>query len=189
MLPPFLAYYGVMTGNQSMVQEAYTQISLYRNVLRDTKADNLWTHIVGGDSGTDSGHWSTGNAWAAAGMLRVLGTIQHGPYAQALKSEATDLENWVGEIHDGMFQHVQPSGLFLNYADAQPSQSFEDAASTALIVASVYRLNLLSGQNKHLSQADGMRQTLFASNGSHIDSDGWLKPVVDPEFVPSYFVP
>ena len=26
MVPPFLAYYGVTTGNQSMMQEAYTQV-------------------------------------------------------------------------------------------------------------------------------------------------------------------
>jgi rhamnogalacturonyl hydrolase YesR len=185
MVPPFLAYYGVTTGNQSMVQEAHTQVGLYRDALRDGKAHNLWHHIVGGDGGTDAGHWSTGNAWAAAGMLRVLGTIQHGPFAGALKGEAGDLQNWVGEIHDGMFRHVQPSGLFLNYADAQPAQSFEDAAATALLVASVYRLNLLTGQSKHLSQADQMRQTLFASNGTHVDSDGWLTPVVDPEHVVS----
>jgi rhamnogalacturonyl hydrolase YesR len=60
MVPPFLAAYGVFSGNQSMVQEAYTQISLYRNNLRDTSANNLWKHIVLGNNGTDPGHWSTG---------------------------------------------------------------------------------------------------------------------------------
>ena len=32
MVPPFLAYYGVLTGNQSLVQEAYQQVDddLYR---------------------------------------------------------------------------------------------------------------------------------------------------------------
>lgn len=29
MVPPFLAYYGVTTGNQSMLLEAYTQVCLY----------------------------------------------------------------------------------------------------------------------------------------------------------------
>ena len=26
MVPPFLAYYGVLTGNQTLVQEAYQQV-------------------------------------------------------------------------------------------------------------------------------------------------------------------
>jgi rhamnogalacturonyl hydrolase YesR len=60
MVPPFLALYGVTTGNQSMLQEAYNQIKLYRDNLRDAGAGNLWKHIVLGSSGTDSGHWSTG---------------------------------------------------------------------------------------------------------------------------------
>ena len=29
MVPPFLAYYGITTGNQSMLQEAYDQVGLY----------------------------------------------------------------------------------------------------------------------------------------------------------------
>jgi rhamnogalacturonyl hydrolase YesR len=60
MVPPFLAYYGVLTQNETILSEAYTQISLYRNYLRDTGANNLWKHIQLGQTGTDDGHWSTG---------------------------------------------------------------------------------------------------------------------------------
>lgn len=59
MVPPFFAYYGVLTSNETLVSEAYNQINLYRNHLRDAGANNLWKHIVLG-SGTDEGHWSTG---------------------------------------------------------------------------------------------------------------------------------
>lgn len=88
-----------------MVEEAYTQIKLYRNYLRDTNASNLWRHIALGN-GTDPGHWSTGNAWAAAGMLRVLGTIKNSQFAKSMKSEQTDLTNWVKEIHNAMYSHI-----------------------------------------------------------------------------------
>ncbi len=60
MVPPFLAYYGVLTENETLVSEAYNQIRVYRNNLRDTNANNLWQHVVLGSSGTDPGHWSTG---------------------------------------------------------------------------------------------------------------------------------
>lgn len=65
MVPPFLAYYGALTQNETILGEAYTQISLYRNYLRDTTANNLWKHIQLGqntvnDTANDNGHWSTG---------------------------------------------------------------------------------------------------------------------------------
>ena len=122
MVPPFLAYYGVMTGNLTLLEDAYNQIKLYRSYLLDTSANNLWRHIVLGN-GTDPGHWSTGavqllifsrlsliffigNAWAAAGMLRVLGTIKNSQYANTLKSQQTDLASWVGEIHAAMYPYL-----------------------------------------------------------------------------------
>lgn len=33
MVPPFLAYYGITTGNQSMLQEAYNQVRFYSPTL------------------------------------------------------------------------------------------------------------------------------------------------------------
>ena len=64
MVPPFLAYYGVLTQNETIINEAYTQISLYRKYLRDTTANNLWKHIELGqavnNTPNDNGHWSTG---------------------------------------------------------------------------------------------------------------------------------
>ncbi|EPQ53342.1 hypothetical protein GLOTRDRAFT_117313 [Gloeophyllum trabeum ATCC 11539] len=187
MVPPFLAYYGVTTGNRSMLEEAYTQCKLYRSYLRDTSANNLWKHVLMG-SGTDEGHWSTGNAWAAAGMLRVLRTIAQSQYANTMKHEQIDLANWVGEIHGGMYPHLQSNGLFRNYPDSSDSANFDDAASTALLAATVYRLANAWGAHAHLPDAERSRAALFggnndtASNASlaHFTADMWLTPVVNP---------
>ena len=59
MVPPFLAYYGVMTRNRTLLGEAYTQVMLYRNYLRDP-TESMWRHILLGVSGNDEGFWSTG---------------------------------------------------------------------------------------------------------------------------------
>lgn len=59
MVPTSFAYAGVLSGNQSYVEEAYHQIKLYRNYLRDPNAGNLWHHIVYG-WWDDAGHWTTG---------------------------------------------------------------------------------------------------------------------------------
>lgn len=119
MVPPFLAYYGVTTENRSMLEAAYTQISLYRNYLRDPNANNLWKHVVLGSDFNDTGHWSTGNAWAAAGMLRVLTTISGSQYSHLMKNEMKNLKSWINEIHDGMYAHIvsfahRPLLVFVN---------------------------------------------------------------------------
>ncbi|KAF9220660.1 hypothetical protein BS17DRAFT_713741 [Gyrodon lividus] len=210
MVPPFLAYYGVITQNETLLQEAYNQISLYRKYLRDTHANNIWKHIQLGSYGTDNGHWSTGNAWAAAGMIRVLGTIQRSQYANSFKSQQGDLANWVREIHGGMYPHLDSSGLFHNYAD--DSTTFLDASSTALLASTVYRLSLLWGVHTYLPLAELSRKSLSALAGAninisisvtakpsttttssslstslpmlHFTSDGWLIPVVNPYAYP-----
>jgi len=65
MVPPFLAYSGVIAQNQTLLVEAYNQIKLYRSYLRDSHAKNLWKHIVLGSGGAnstpnDAGYWATG---------------------------------------------------------------------------------------------------------------------------------
>ncbi|KAH9040722.1 glycoside hydrolase family 105 protein [Lactarius pseudohatsudake] len=209
MVPPFLAYYGITTGNQSMLQDAYNQVKLYRSYLRDNSAGGLWQHIVLGTNGTDSGHWSTGNAWAAAGMLRVLGTLKSSPFSRDFNNQIKDLGNWVAEIHSAMYPHLQANGLFKNYADQNYANNFDDASSSALLAATVYRLALLTGNKKYVRQAERTRAALFAANGTttssstapsstgsapgsestasnafastpHFTDDGWLAPVVDP---------
>jgi len=177
--------------------DAYTQIKLYRNYLRDTVAGNLWAHIVLGNNtsavANDPGHWSTGNGWAAAGMLRVLASIQTSTFSSAMQSEQSDLEDWVSEIHTAIYPHLDPTtNLFFNYADEM--NTFLDAASTAIIASTVYRLSLLRGVHTHLPAAEKCRQALFntssssSSNSSsnfngltHFSSDGWLTPVVNPD--------
>ena len=62
MVPPFLAYYGVLTQNQTLVQAAYDQCRLYREYLVDDDAGGMWKHIAMGRA--DNGHWTTGECSA-----------------------------------------------------------------------------------------------------------------------------
>ncbi|KAJ7774595.1 Six-hairpin glycosidase-like protein [Mycena maculata] len=172
MVPPFLAYYGVLTGNTTLITEAYNQISLYRKYLRDTSANNLWKHIVLGndtsDTPNDSGHWSTGNGWAAAGMLRVIATMKNSPYSKSFSSQQSDLASWVKEIHTAMFANIDSTNIFTNYAD-QPINTtgmFYDTASTTLIASTVYQAALLVNDHSHLPNAEKCRQALYASGTS-----------------------
>lgn len=60
MVPPFLAYYGVLNGNKTVLEEAYNQIKAYRTHLMDKNAGGLWKHTQLSSSSNDAGHWSTG---------------------------------------------------------------------------------------------------------------------------------
>ncbi|TFY52131.1 hypothetical protein EVG20_g10691, partial [Dentipellis fragilis] len=186
MVPPFLAYYGVLSQNRSLVEEAYNQvrnsrislsinvlimvqIKVYRIYLNDPNANGLWKHILLGN-GTDEGHWSTGNGWAAAGMLRVFGTMQNSQYAKSFKNEMNDLANWAFQIQGGMYQNLQSNNLFKNYADSSDSGNFDDASSTAIMAATVYRLSLLAGKHTYLPEAERSRKALATLLGSSSSS-------------------
>ena len=105
MAPPFIAYYGALQGGflgNRLLQIAYDQVRLYRGVLFDADV-GLWRHIALGN-GTDPTHWATGNAWAAAGALRVLATIQQSCAADSMTSQQNDLLQWVQETLVGVWQ-------------------------------------------------------------------------------------
>jgi hypothetical protein len=103
MAPPFIAYYGALQCSNSLLQEAYEQVKLYRDMLFDMEA-GLWRHIVLG-KGEDSTHWGTGNGWAVAGMLRVLATICQSCEAHSMGPQQADLMQWVSETLDGVWTH------------------------------------------------------------------------------------
>lgn len=79
MVPPFLAYYGVITKNRTIVDQAYDQIKLYRDQLYDSDA-SAWRHIVGGSSGADPSFWATGEKarFLRLGVVSNLLQVTHG---------------------------------------------------------------------------------------------------------------
>ena len=131
------------------------------------------------------GHWSTGNGWAALGMLRVAGTYR--AYGSEYDNLKSDLLYWAAEILDAMYDHTALANttLFHNYVDQ--GSTFLDASSTAAIAAATYHLAVLSNEkgtnSTRLSYAERARHEL--SFGGHIDDDGWLSPVVDPYNFPT----
>ncbi|KIM78044.1 hypothetical protein PILCRDRAFT_824760 [Piloderma croceum F 1598] len=180
MVPPYLAYYGVIFQNATILFQAYNQIRLYRSYLLDSSANNLWRHILLGAGAEDQGHWSTGNGWAAAGMLRVLATIRNSPFNSSMTSEQTDLINWINEIHTAMYTNLDSNFVFRNYADQElSSTNFYDAASTALMASTVYRLSLIAGVDTYIPQAENSRKVLSQAMPGSVTTGAnllWVPP-------------
>src|SRR6266516_2078604 len=113
MAPPFLAYYAVATNDQTLLKDTIQQSTLYRQILQaNTTATykGLWEHIINQASTSgDHGLWSTGNAWAAAGMTRVFATVQKWEPSTGWTAEQDMLKSYIKEIVDGAM-HVEKDG-------------------------------------------------------------------------------
>ncbi|KAG8747900.1 hypothetical protein FRC10_010519 [Ceratobasidium sp. 414] len=151
MVPPFLAYYGALHNNPTVLAEAFNQIRTYRNNLRVDSQTGLWRHIQLGIN-TDMGHWSSGCGWAASGMMRVLATVTSSSFSSTYANERADLAVWIAEVLTSAWAYQLPNGTLYNYPDLSsptsstpnflisPSSAFSDASGTALLAATTYRL-------------------------------------------------
>ena len=80
----------------------------------------------------------TGNAWAAAGMLRVLETIAHSDQAWDFRGQQADLTEWVHEIISAAWKHQVPISPSHSL---NPSQSFIRCPSEMVYKVAGTRLN------------------------------------------------
>lgn len=190
MVPPTLAYWAVQTNNSTLLDIAIQQCNLYHNVLsvpaneggdyNPWNAAGLWHHIIGPpDGNNDNGIWSTGNAWAAAGMSRVLATAKN----SRLKANNLLLKRLVDSIKgilDGAIalDSAEPDQLLLrNYLN--DTTWFAELAGTTLLAATAYRAAQLESAifgEKYTDWADEKREAVTTMIGS----DGLLAPVVNP---------
>lgn len=184
MVPPFLAYYAVVSNDLDLMREAVKQCGLYREILMKKHGfkGGLWRHIVGPSEKQDLGFWSTGNAWAAMGMARVLATIEHWrPAKQALREERELLVLCLQEIVDAAMRiDDDASGLLRNYLGDQGW--FGEVSGTALLAATVYRMALLvpavfnEERMRYVEWADKKRKVIMQS----VSEEGIAKPAVQP---------
>ncbi|KAF5383242.1 hypothetical protein D9615_004867 [Tricholomella constricta] len=206
MAPPFLAYYAADTANITLLRESVSQCRLYRDRVQ-AKSDSpeppfkgLWQHIQGPQH-DDPGLWSTGNAWVAAGMARVLATVLKAPLGKGnadlkWRGEAVaELTTWIEEIVNGAVEagkDAYEDGLVKNYFDKP--ETFGETSGSALMAATVYRMVILrpgvfGRSGRYIRWADGIRTTLggeFFDDISedtldHVDAvNGTVRPTVNP---------
>lgn len=206
MGPPFIAAYAVDTRNESLLHESVRQIELYRQVLQadiptTVPYAGLWHHIVGPQS-QDLGLWSTGNAWVAGGMARVLATILTAPKparpsdTQWRTAAASNLTTWIQEILDGAVGAPLDHGLVRNYVDdtSGSGNGFGEISGSSLLAAVAYRMAILApeefgvvngdaSKSKYVRWADRIRKTIGGEdvNGNpHVTNAGVVTPAVDP---------
>lgn len=194
MAPPFLAYYAASTSNLTLLKDVVTQCTLYRQILQSNTTTpsapydgKLWEHIVGPQS-ADPGLWSTGNAWAAAGMTRVLATVIKAPVAWRdvfwRQSAIKTLTGYIQEILDGAMEAPPDDGLLRNYLN--DTTWFGEISGSSLLASVAYRMAVIDPNEfgeTYIGWADGIRATLGGDDASgvpHVSSNGTVAPSVNP---------
>ncbi|KAJ7755677.1 hypothetical protein DFH07DRAFT_486296 [Mycena maculata] len=181
MAPPFLAYAAADEMNITLLYEVYVQCGLYRQVLQPD--GGVWEHIIGSQN-QDTGLWSTGNGWAAAGMARVLATLMKAPVAASASwrdDAIKDLTLWIKEILDGAMGYSVDDGLLRNYLDdtSGDGHGFGEVSGSSMLAAVAYRMVVLRPLDfgkKYILWADGIRHVMAL----HITSAGIAAPAVNP---------
>lgn len=178
MAPPFLAYYAVATNDVGLLRETVRQCGLYRQLLQVN--GTYWQHIVVQDNsgGADSGIWSTGNGWAAGGMVRVLATLQNWEgQNEVCSTERAQLVGYIKEIIDGAMSSPLDKGLLRNYLN--DTTWFGENSGTALLASVTYRMAVLAPEvfgKKYISWADKLRKVV----ATYVQPDGTISPNVNP---------
>ncbi|CAJ2514048.1 Uu.00g021670.m01.CDS01 [Anthostomella pinea] len=185
MGPPALAYWAVQRDDAGLLDEVLRQCGLYRDVLGvpegSGNASGLWHHIIGPET-QDLGVWSTGNAWAAAGMSRVLATAKKAPFAETVKGLG-GLKGIIGGILDAAIalDRAEPEEpLLRNYLN--DTSWFGELSGTTLLTATAYRMALLEPEEfggeeaGYVAWADEKRAEII----ERIDDEGLLSPVINP---------
>ncbi|KAG8740283.1 hypothetical protein FRC10_004538 [Ceratobasidium sp. 414] len=177
---PFIAAYGAVTQNQTLLQIAYDQCRLYRDALRIPEA-GIWAHIFSdsNQSFDDKGLWATGNAWAAKGILNVATIIEKAKVGN-MTAQVSDLKAWVGEIVNGTFSRLDSDNLVPNYMDnsGNGQDTFGDAAASAMLAATAFRAATFwpADFSQYIDNANKIKDSII----SKIDDLGLLTPIVDP---------
>lgn len=225
MAPPFLAYYGAATKNVTVLRASVEQCLLYSDILLTNSsnaspapkpplthpfdASGLWVHIIGPRT-ADPGIWSTGNAWAAAGMMRVLATLAKAPGDMFVNEPSASKQGQGDSLTHGWKKKAmedigatiraildasillqsknsdKSGGLLRNYMD-DPTWFGEISGST-LLASVAYRLVSLkeyplqhSTAAKYIKFAESIRLTLrHRKSGNHVTNNGTVTPAVNP---------
>lgn len=196
MAPPSMAYYAVLTRNESLLQETVRQCGLYRQVLQaqldpSVPYRGVWHHIIGPQS-QDLGLWSTGNSWSAGGMARVLATVMKAPILHGANPSwrlkgIQDLETWIQEILDGAMGAPMDQGLLRNYLDdTTDGHGFGEISGSTMLASVAYRMAVIAPHrfgSKYVKWADGIRTVIGGNDTAgnpHVTDTGVVTPAVNP---------
>ncbi|KAJ2911487.1 hypothetical protein MD484_g8927, partial [Candolleomyces efflorescens] len=109
-------------------------------------ARNPYNYLLS-DSAPKTGQ---GNAWAAAGMLRVYATIDNSDFSGGKKNQKKDLKNRCRRFTNDIFEN-----LLRNYLNDR--NTFYDTAATALLAATAYHASTVMDIRTYVRYAECSR--------------------------------
>jgi rhamnogalacturonyl hydrolase YesR len=180
MAPPFLALSAFESRDEQLFTDVVRQCELQKQILADDRT-GLWRHVIGPEK-QDEGFWSTGNGWAACGLVRV--------YALLLKYKSIiHPREFPKDVEDSLLRSISDilqgavasdsdeNNLLRNYLNDK--SYFGENAGTAAIASAIYRMAILKPSvlgERALAWAETARKTVL----SNIAEDGVVFPVANP---------
>ena len=130
-------------------------------------------HIIGPQN-QDTGLWSTGNEWAAAGKSPFAQQLNGTAQADAVKG----LTGYIKEILDGAMSSPMSFGLLRNYLNdtSGDGQGFPEISGSTLLASVAYRMSILRpdvfasspSSNSSNTTSSNSNSTSFNSNSTYI---------------------
>jgi hypothetical protein len=176
MIPPFIAYLGLATGNADLLSQALDQWTCVSDTL--LTGDNIYSHITQADF-ADTGLWATGNGWMLMGLMRVLASINASGFATDARfaDRVAAAEQTAVKVFTALFAQLTEDNRLPNYL-LNTGDSAGDSAGTAAVVAAFYRFYKL---NKGLATPFiAAADRAFGGVVDKVSNEGWLTWVVDP---------
>lgn len=166
MVPPFLAYYSVVSNDISYMREAQTQISLYSDLLNSEGAGrHLWRNSVN----IDPKFSSKANGLVVAGLVRVLATSKKWTATRSDEDFHLRLTQMIGwAISGAMAAENQARGGLLRSFFNEENGGIGHMGGTALLASVMYRMVVLEPEifgKKEAKWAEEKSKAVFA----HVD--------------------
>ncbi|KAL7424293.1 hypothetical protein Q5752_001883 [Cryptotrichosporon argae] len=175
MIPPFLAYLGLVRGQTTYLSQAIDQWFLESSSMLDTNV-NIWRHV----NDWDARLWATGNGCMLAGGMRVIESIIAAGYGSVFAGQIEQAEEILAGVFTALFDRLDANSLMPDYMDqGNATLALGDTAGTAAVISAFYRFYVL--RPDLAGGLTGQAAAAFDGVMSFVASDGWLSHEVDPQ--------
>lgn len=179
MIPPVLAFAGLVQGDAALLDEALAQWNLVAGALADEHG--TFKHVPGE---FDPHAWTSGTGWMLMGLARVAASVTEAGQAGALAAPLAQAKAAARRALIAAFGAQTPDGRLPNYTDRD---SPPETAGTAAVVAAYYRLLAQDGDEGGGAGGAFSDPWLFAAAErayagvmAHVADDGTVRGCVDP---------
>lgn len=172
MIPPVLAFLGLVQGDSSLLSEALEQWNKVASALADDRG--TFRHVP---SEFDPHAWTSGTGWMLMGLARVFASISEAGKEDAYTAQINEAKEKAKRALHAAFGAATEDGRIPNYSDRD---SPAETAGTAAVAAAYYRLLLQHPDTFGDETLFNAAEKAFDGVMRQVSDDGTVHGCVDP---------